>query len=331
MAVPLECVASTIAPLALLDAMRQVYTVEDSATCELIQRHLDATYLVSGKQERFIARVYNARWWGREEVEGEVAVLRHLGARNVRVAAPVQRTDGDWVTTIQAPEGERQLLVYEYLEGEGLLPSRDAGKFGELVGQMHRELADCVLVQRRRELTFRRLTEETFDTILSQLSEQNEHRQYFEELRARVLRRASELGLGTFREGLCHGDLNFSNAVRQSDGQIGLYDFESCGTGMLAYDLAVFRWAQQVLGVPEQTWQDFLDGYRKSNELPERELEGIDMLVLLRQLFMLEHDARRTRIESLGRRWCRARRTPQIDALRRLDAQLFGTTTVQGW
>ena len=158
MAAPLKCVDSTVAPSALLDALRQVYVVEESASCELIQRHLDATYLVSSKDERLIARLYNARWWSREGVEGEVAVLRHLEARRVRVAAPVKRTDGDWVTTLVAPEGERQLIVFKYLDGEGLLPSRDAGRFGELVGRMHRALADFVLVQRRRELTFRRLT-----------------------------------------------------------------------------------------------------------------------------------------------------------------------------
>lgn len=331
MTVPLPCVDSTVAPAALLGALRQAYAIEESATCELVQRHLDATYLVSGSNGRCIARLYNARWWSREEVEGEVAVLRHLQARGVRVAPPLQRADGDWVTTIQAPEGERQLLVYEYLDGEGLLPTRDAARFGELVGRLHRELEDCVLTQRRREMTFRALTEETFDAITSQLGESSEHRQYLEELRIRVRARAGELDVGAFREGLCHGDLNFSNAVRQPDGEIGLYDFESCGRGILAYDLAVFRWVQQLVGAPEQAWSDFLDGYRTSNTLPERELAGMDLLVLLRQLYMLAHDARRTRLESLGTRWCRARRTPQIDALRRLDAQVFGTKVVQGW
>jgi Ser/Thr protein kinase RdoA (MazF antagonist) len=47
-------------------------------------------------------RLYNARWWCREEVEGEVAVLHHLRSRAVRVAAPVKRKDGDWVTTVRA-------------------------------------------------------------------------------------------------------------------------------------------------------------------------------------------------------------------------------------
>lgn len=331
MAAPLTCVDSTVAPNALLNSLRSIYGIDEFFTCELIQRHLDAVYLLSGDTGRLIARLYNARWWSREEVEGEVVVLRHLQARKVRVAAPLQRRDGAWVSTIQAPEGERQLLVYEYLDGEGLIPSRDAGRFGKFVGRMHRALADCVLVQRRHEFTVRRLTEDVFDTIVDQLSDQSELRAYLEDLRARVLARARDVGLAAFRQGLCHGDLNFSNAVRQSDGAIGLYDFESCGTGILAYDLAVFRWTQQLVGAPEQTWSEFVEGYRSCNELPERELAGMDLLVLLRQLCMLEHDARRTRIESLGTRWCRVRRSPQVDALHRLDAHVFGIQVEQSW
>lgn len=329
--ITLECVDSTVSPRALVDVVKDAYRIGDAATCELIQRHLDATYLVSEGEKHHVVRLYNARWWTREDVEGEVEVLRHLRARGIRVAAPVQRQDGGWVTTVQAPEGERQLLVSEYLEGEGLLPSRDAGQFGELVGRMHRALEGCVLPQRRRGLTFRELTENTFDAIISQLSQESEHRGYLEGLRARVSTRAREVGLASFREGLCHGDLNFSNAVKQADGQIGLYDFESCGVGILAYDLGVFRWTQRLVGAPEQSWRDFLDGYRSTNVLPERELAGMDLLVLLRQLYMFGHDARRTRIESLGTRWRRVRWPAQMDALRRMDAWLFGTQVEQRW
>jgi Ser/Thr protein kinase RdoA (MazF antagonist) len=328
---PLQCVDSTVAPSALLSAIRQVYRVGDFATCELIQRNLDATYLVSDNSTRLIARLFNARWWSRAEIEAEIKVLRHLKATRVRAAFPVQRQDGGWASTIQAPEGERQLVVYEYLDGDALVPSRDARGYGEVVGRMHAALADCVLEHNRRELTCRRLANDAFDPIIAQLNAGSEHRDYLDALRARVLARAEDIGLSSFREGLCHGDLNFSNAVRLSDGQIGLYDFESCGPGMLAYDLAVFRWAQQLVGAPDQAWHDFIDGYRTCYELPDRELEAMGLLVLLRQLHMLEHDARRTQIESLGGRWRRARWTPQFDGLRRLDAQLFGTDSLQSW
>jgi Ser/Thr protein kinase RdoA (MazF antagonist) len=327
----MECVDSTIAPSAILAVAREVYDVGASATCELLQHHLDATYLVSDPGKSRIVRLFNSRWWTREEVEGEVTVLRHLELRGVRIGAPVPRRDGSWVTTVQAPEGKRQLVAYQHLEGDALVPSRDAIRLGESVGKMHRALEDCVLVHPRRELTLGGLMKDTFDATVSQLSEEHEHRRYLEDLKERVLSRAERVGLSSFREGVCHGDLNFSNAIRQADGEIALYDFDGCGVGILAYDLGVFRWNQWLFEAPEEIWLDFVKGYRRTNELPEQELAGIDLLVLLRQAYMVGHDARRTRIESLGTRWRRVRRTQKMDALRQLDAQLFGIQLDQSW
>lgn len=335
----LQCVDSTVAPSAVLAVVRELYDVGASATCELLQHHLDATYLLSDAEHSRIVRLFNARWWSRAEIEGEVAVLRHLDQRGVRVAAPLPRRDGGFVTSVQAPEGERQVLVYPYLQGEALAPSRDAAELGQAVAAMHRAGEGLQLRHPRRELSLQALLADTFDATLSQLSTSvgprltaaNEHRSYLQGLKARVLQRAESLGLASFRQGICHGDLNFSNAVRQADGALALFDFESCGPGILAYDLAVFRWNQWLFGAAEQLWQDFIAGYRRTASLPERELAGIDLLVLLRQAYLVGHDARRTRIESLGTRWQHVRRTQKMDALRQLDAELFGTPVESGW
>jgi Ser/Thr protein kinase RdoA (MazF antagonist) len=327
----LACVDSTLAPSAVLQAVRELYGARPSATCELVQHHLDATYLLSDAADSRIVRVFNARWWTGAEVAAELAVLRHLSERGLRVAAAVPRRDGALQSAVQAPEGERQLVVYEYLDGQALVPSRDAQQLGAAVGSMHRALEDHTLLHARRELTVQGFLTDSFDATLAQLGERDEPRQYLEGLRARVLERAESLGLAAFRHGICHGDLNFSNALRQADGQLALFDFESCGFGILAYDLAVFRWNQWLFQAQQQIWLDFVAGYRRTNELPERELAGIDLLVLLRQAFMLGHDARRTQIESLGTRWRRVRRTQKLDALRQLDAEVFGTPVEQGW
>lgn len=335
MADVLECVDSTVAPSAVLAVVSEHYGCSAAASCELLQHHLDATYLVADAASSRIVRLFNARWWRRAEVEGEAAVLLHLALRGVRVAAPSPRKDGGWVTAVRAPEGERQLLVYPFLHGEALVPSRDAVAMGQAVGVLHRTLEGFHLTHPRRELTLPGLLQNTFDVTLSQLEGlpgvAGELRRYLLGLKERVLARAESLGLGSFRHGICHGDLNFSNAVRQADGELALFDFESCGPGILAYDLAVFRWNQRLFGAQEQIWQDFVAGYRETNVVPERELAGIDLLVLLRQAYMVGHDARRTLIESLGTRWRRVLRTQKMDALRQLDAELFGTPLDHGW
>ncbi len=288
-------------------------------------------YEVSDSSQRFLVRLYNSRWWSLEDVEGELEVLGYLDGRGIRVAAPVRRKDGGWVTTVQAPEGTRLLVVYRYLEGEALVPSRDARPFGQLVGHMHLELEGFAPKHRRPELTFEALMRDSFEVVITLLSENNDNRRYLESLRLRVQTQAAELELSTFRSGFCHGDLNFSNALRLADGEIALYDFAGCGPGLLAYDLAVFRWTQQAVGAPDHTWRDFVEGYRAVCELPERELAAMDLLVLLRQAYMLGHDARRTQSGSLGTRWRRVLRTPKVDWLRQLDAQLFGTEVEQRW
>lgn len=327
----LECVDSTLAPQAISRVAHEAYAIGGMVSCELIQHNLDAIYVLAGRDRRHLIRVYNSRWWSLEEVLGEIEVLEHLAARDVRVAAPTRRTDGEWVTTVQAPEGPRQLVVYRYVEGEGLVPSRDARRFGEAVGRMHRVLEGFVTIHPRRALTFSALMRDSFDAVLAELTRDSEQRPYVEGLRARVLARAEELEIASFRHGFCHGDLNFSNATRQPDGQIALYDFESCGRGLLAYDLGVFRWTQQVVGAPEQAWHDFVEGYRSENELPARELASIDLMVILRQAYMLGHDARRSSIGSLGTRWRHVLRTSKMVALRALDAQLFGTEAAPTW
>jgi len=327
----LECVDSTLAPAAISRVVQGAYATRGSPTCELIQHNLDATYVLAEQARRHLVRVYNARWWSLEEVLGEIEVLEQLEARGLRVAVATARKDGGRVTTVQAPEGPRQLVVYRYLEGDGLVPSRDARQFGEVVGRMHRALEGFVTAQRRRELTLPGLMQDSFDAVLAELSQENEHRPYIESLRARVLARAEELGVASFRLGFCHGDLNFSNATRQADGQIALYDFETCGRGILAYDLGVFRWTQQSVGAPEHAWQDFIEGYRRENELPARELAAMDLMVLLRQAYMLGHDARRSSIGSLGTRWRHVLRPAKIVGLKALDAQLFGTELAPTW
>lgn len=62
--------------------------------------------------------------------------------------------------------------------------------------------------------------------------------------------------------------------------------------------------------------QHNLDATYLVMDVPDRELAGVDLLVLLRQAYLLGHDARRTRIESLGTRWRGVRRTQKMDALR---------------
>ena len=51
--------------------------------------------------------------------------------------------------------------------------------------------------------------------------------------------------------GFCHGDFHGWNAC-EKDGSFTFYDFDCCGWGYRAYDLAVFPWAFAIFQTTER-------------------------------------------------------------------------------
>ena len=63
-----------------------------------------------------MVRVYRAGWRSPSEIIYELELLTHLSARGVAVAAPSRTKDDRLVHTLPAPEGERQVAVFAYVE-----------------------------------------------------------------------------------------------------------------------------------------------------------------------------------------------------------------------
>jgi Ser/Thr protein kinase RdoA (MazF antagonist) len=60
--------------------------------------------------------------------------------------------------------------------------------------------------------------------------------------------------------GACHGDLFRGNRHATEDGTLTLFDFDECGMGYRAYDLAVYLWTMRRENVPE-LFEPFRRGY----------------------------------------------------------------------
>ena len=70
------------------------------------------------------------------------------------------------------------------------------------------------------------------------------------------------------------------------------YDFDLCGYGWRAYDLAEFRLAREVrLGHDaeklEQLWSAFIDGYHTVRKLKEKDWKSVPLFVGVRQLWLM--------------------------------------------
>jgi Ser/Thr protein kinase RdoA (MazF antagonist) len=89
-----------------------LYDLRAISRCRLHHRGLNDTYKVEGSQgDTYFLRIYRAGWRCRDEIETELAILRHLAQRQASVSTPVSRKDGQVLTPLDCIEGRRMGCV----------------------------------------------------------------------------------------------------------------------------------------------------------------------------------------------------------------------------
>jgi Ser/Thr protein kinase RdoA (MazF antagonist) len=83
--------------------------------------------------------------------------------------------------------------------------------------------------------------------------------------------------------GMIHGDVIRANAQVADDGAVTILDFDLCGPGWRAYDVASY---QQVAGTKEAR-RAFIEGYQAVRELSARELALLPVFEAARHIFSL--------------------------------------------
>lgn len=111
-------------------------------------------------------------------------------------------------------------------------------------------------------------------------------------LAAELKNRISELEIKGLDWGVCHGDLHGNtNAAFAKDGKLTHYDFDLCGYGWTAYDIAEFRLAREIHSghdpkEVEGLWDAFLKGYGSVRSLSENDFAVVPVFVAIRQLWL---------------------------------------------
>lgn len=105
--------------------------------------------------------------------------------------------------------------------------------------------------------------------------------------------------------GLCRVDANLANTVLGADGRLRWVDWEFCGWGDLALDLADMRWHAALAGLSETEHRWVRDNYRRPDDDPkfDERLAVWDRIIatrwpflILRRLWSLHHGPDRVRL-----------------------------------
>ena len=235
------------APPALAAIATREWHLPEPVGCTLWRRRLADVYLLRARGDAFVLKLYRAHYRPVEQIEAELQYAKHLFDAGVPVAEPYSGK----VVPVEAPEGVRYATLYRSVPGKSLYqaPTEDnARAFGQLAAQVHAAGNDFATEHRPG-----------WDAQVL-LTEPLHHLQLFlgEGDLAFVTKAVEALAerLKGLPEGFCHGDIDPGNVHFDEDGTARLFDFDFCGHGPLAYDLAAFHY--------EAHWAQWDDGMRRA-------------------------------------------------------------------
>lgn len=268
------------------------YPIGEITRCRFHARGLNDTYKIeTGTGKSYFLRIYRAGWRTREQIETELAVLQHLARCNVSVSVPVVRTDDAVLTPLDCAEGKRWAVLFTAAPGGEVdfkrFTEEQARRYGEAAAAIHRASEGLAENFQRPALDLDLLLNEPLSLIQPVIAHRRDDLAYVADL-AKQLRSNVECMTG-LEKGFCHGDLHGHNAGFAED-VFTVYDFDCCGWGYRAYDLAVFPWAfaigENATERVEAMGQAFLMGYLRQRSVENIDIAAIPAFVAIRQIWL---------------------------------------------
>jgi Ser/Thr protein kinase RdoA (MazF antagonist) len=269
----------------LLDHVKEVYGFS-AVFIELFVSSFGDIYRVVTPTAKFILRVYHAKPHTRDSILSEVQLLDHLHQHGLSVAHPIRRSDGDWLLTLDAPEGTRYAVLYSFAEGEQISATTSLDsvvEYGELVGRIHLIADTFPIALNRQPITFESLVDDGLDRLLSLCPQYKDEISYMREVADAIRPQIERLPTTKPLYGLCHGDASASNVFISADGHPTLFDFDSCGPSWRIYDVGSFVSNVAYRNMPAEFSEAFLEGYERIRPLEPSERSAIPLIKILRK------------------------------------------------
>lgn len=288
---PFAAIDSILSPHALLTEVTAAYDLGGPIACIFLNHGLNDHYEAHTARGRYVLRVYHLHWRTMEDILYELDVLLHLDRAGAAVARPIARKAGRLVWTLAAPEGERYAVLFTYAEGEhGLHTDQRSILYGRVAGQIHNASEGFASDHRRFSIDLEYLIDRPLLSVQPFLARRPAEWRDLQTLGALLKEHIAGLAAQGLETGVCHGDFHGGNC-HIKDGLLTFFDFDFCGPGWRAYDVAVFWWSVARNKRPETLWSSYLQGYAAVRPLRDLERKALPLFVAARQIWYLGSQA----------------------------------------
>ena len=250
----------------------------------VVRAHLGANVtaeLSDGQDRRSYLRLYRRPGWSAREIGFELDVLRAVAPQpGMAVAAPLAGRGGVLLHQLAWNGTLRHACLFEAAPGRPLLHRpEDVRRFGRGLALLHTAMRmPASAAPRRIEATSSaRLACRWLSRVGGRAAALGR------EIAAATPHLARVLALHRPTVGPCHGDACLLNASLDGE-RVTFFDFEECGVGPLALDLATMAvWLDaEPDGAALRT--ALLDGYASRRALPAADLAALPALALLAEI-----------------------------------------------
>jgi Ser/Thr protein kinase RdoA (MazF antagonist) len=280
---------STLACQALVARVLPCYEIEAVTDCQFWHRGMSDVYLVETVAQPYILRVSHCYWRSKADIDFELELLDFLRSRQVPVAYPLRAKDGRLAIEIDALEGKRYASLFIYAPGEvavGDLNPAQAHKLGETLATLHQVAAEFCSQAARQPLTIEYLLDDSLRAIAPFLQHKQDDLAYLVAAIDQIKNQLQSFPTHPPFWGICWGDPHSGNAHFTSDNAVTLFDFDQCGYGWRAFEIAKFLQKSLTTGISSKVRDAFLNGYQTVQAITELETDALQAFTQTAHIWM---------------------------------------------
>ena len=263
----------------------------NNAEVECINFEFNATFAITTESaQRYALRLNINSTRVESNIVAEVQWVRHLArVQGINLPSPIATLDDQFIVSGFHEDSGQTLfgVMYSWLEGEELGDEPTLEQLhlvGSSIALMHQNSGEFSLSEKAELPTFDDFFWGTEDFLFSDKSTLlPAHREAIQKAHDLIMKYTKQLYADSPVH-IIHADYHGWNLMWH-EGQLSIFDFDDCGFGVEAQDLAV---ALYYLDTPEQD-AALLDGYKSVRPLPKYSENAMKSLLLQRRLLLLNY------------------------------------------
>lgn len=305
MTTPIRIARSFIAADSVAELVAAEYDCPPLVSAKLFSKLLRTQdndhYLVSaGDGAQYAFRIYQQGDRFRRveaDYQYELAWLTFLRERGLPVSYPITRKDGSYLGRIDAPEGPRHYAMFSLAHGDplSLKDPEQLSVMGELMARIHVASNDFTTPHERKPLDLAYLLDRPLERITRSWTDDRMANLDLVTAAAEEARDELKGLIPHFPAdgwGPIGGDFHQSSTFFDEVNSPTFFNFDLCGPGWRAYDIASFLSNGNLMHAPAERAEAFFAGYFSVRPLTDEEHAAIAPFLTVRRVWLMGAFAR---------------------------------------